>query len=163
MQIENGTYKAKAKGWQLSESSKGTPEVAVEFQLTHPELNNFTITWDGWLSDATFDRTVESLRHCGWKGSDFNDLTGLDTNEVELVIENEPFEGKTYSRVKWVNAPGGGLAFRKAMDPGKTASFAAAMNAKIKALEASKGQKKPAPVQAKAPPIPEWTEKDVPF
>lgn len=138
MPIQDGTYRAKARTWALAESSKGTPEVAVEFLFSSPDFAGAGITWHGYLSEGAFKRTVESLRHCGWTGDDLTDLAGLDTNEVDLVIANEEYEGETHPKVRWVNKAGG-LAVKSVMTPEKAKSFAAAMKGQIRALDIAKG------------------------
>ncbi|HVO30759.1 MAG TPA: hypothetical protein VMV18_08485 [bacterium] len=162
--MENGTYKAKASTWALAESSKGTPEVAVEFVLTHPDMQGRSITWHGYLSEKTFNRTVESLRYCGWKGDDLSDLSGLDANEVSLVVENEEYEGETHPRVKWVNRAGG-LAVKAPMSGDKAKAFAASMRERVRAFDAAKGNK-PAPSNGGRPSYQEDTpppNDDIPF
>jgi hypothetical protein len=49
--------------------------------------------------------TVAALRTCGWQGGDIATLTGLDTNEVELVIEHDTRESKTRAWVKEIARP----------------------------------------------------------
>lgn len=153
--------KAKAKNWMLVEASTGTPGVAIEFAMTDPELAGQTMDWTGWLSDAAYARTVESLRYCGWRGDNLEELTGLDANEVELVVGDEEYEGKKYKRVKFVNRIGG-LALKTPLAGDKAKSFAASMRDKIRALDAAKGQKaQPAPKPAA--PQPSDKNFDVPF
>lgn len=138
--MNDGKYRAKARTWGLGESSKGTPEVAVEFVLSDPAMEGASITWHGYLTDAAFDRTVESLRHCGWTGDDLSDLAGLDAHEVDLVVVNEEYEGKVHPKVKWVNKAGG-LALKTPMTPEKAKAFAASMRDRIRAADAAKGKK----------------------
>jgi hypothetical protein len=136
-----GTYRAKALQWVLTEiGEKKTPAVAIEFAFVDPELGK--ITWDGWLSEKALERTVESLRHCGWEGSDVSELHGLDANEVELVIEHEEYEGNTYAKVRWVNR-GGGLSHKTPLSGHAAKFFASQLKDKIKALDASKGATAP--------------------
>lgn len=145
-------YEARARTWGLGETSKGTEQVAVEFQILTEGAEFNHITWFGYFTDKTYERTVESLRHCGWTGHDLTDLTGLDANEVELVIEDEDDEdGNPRARVRWVNRKGG-LALKAPLTGDKAKSFAASMRDKIKALDASAGR----PTQtatAKRPPV----------
>jgi hypothetical protein len=148
-------YAARAKTWGLGETSKGTEQIAVEFEILTEEAEFNHITWFGYFSDKTFERTIESLRHCGWTGHDLTDLTGLDANEVELVIEDEDDEdGNPRARVRWVNRKGG-LALKAPLTGDKAKTFAASMRDKIKALDASAGrptQAKPV-ATAKRPPV----------
>lgn len=108
--IPEGTFAAVARGATLSESeNKKTPQVVVSFEITTAEHAGTTINWFGFLTDKTTERTIESLRYAGWKGSDLSDLSDLsktDTPVVELVIEHEEYEGKVRPKVQWVNALG---------------------------------------------------------
>lgn len=101
-----GTFKAKALRFKTDPSSGGTPRVSVEFSVTEGPEAGSTIWWDGWLTDKAQERTCESLMHCGWTGADFETLPGLGTQDVELVCEEEEYQGKKTVKVKWVNDPG---------------------------------------------------------
>lgn len=157
-------FAAKAKSWGLGEAGTGKEQVAVEFETLTEGADVKSITWFGYFTENTWERTIESLRYCGWKGEDLSDLSGLDANEVDLVIEDEEYQGNTYAKVQWVNRRGG-LALKAPLTVERAKSFAASMKDKIKALEASKGQKK-APNGARAQaPSPEQASGgfDVPF
>lgn len=165
MQMENGTYKAKAIGGGLGETSKGAEQVAVEFSLLDEGFNGWRITWFGFFTEKTTESTIRALRTCGWQGTDLTDLTGIDTNEVLLVIENETYDGKTSPKVRWVNPLGGGLALKNPMAPDKAKAFAARMRAQIAAVDATSGQRrtstKPAGMNTNEPPP--HTDNDMPF
>lgn len=160
-------FDAKAKTWGLgSAGTKNTPEVAVEFEVVTPDADVRNITAHLYLTEATLERTVESLRYCGWKGDDVSDgLPGLDTNVVSLVIEDEEYEGKTYPRVQWVNKKGG-LALKAPMAQDQAKAFGASLRDKIRAIEAAKKQGQPKSASpSSAPAVGEKpiSEADVPF
>lgn len=160
-------YRARAKTWGLGETGTGKEQVAVEFNVLTEGAADQGLVWYGYFTDATLERTVESLRYMGWKGEDPSDgLPGLDANEVELVVEDEEFEGRTYAKVQWVNKPGG-LALKAPLTGEKAKAFGAAMRDRIRAIDASKGERKvaPKPPNGGAPPAGQQslTEKDVPF
>ena len=160
-------YKAKAKQWALAESSTGKEQVAVLFEILTPDAAEKHLTWYGFFTEATADRTIESLRYCGWQGDDLLDLTGLDTNEVELVVEDEEYEGKINVRVQWINRVAA-LSLKVPLTGDKAKAFAAAMKGKIRALDAAGGKRtpsKPASSSAPAgpPEPPPLTDADIPF
>lgn len=110
--IQAGKYRARA--WSVDKGrteTKDTPYIEVQFRLTDGPFAGENIEWRGYLSDGAKQRTVESLFYCGcWTSpgqtdGDLFDLEGIDKNEVELVVEPEEYNGKTYMRVKWVNDP----------------------------------------------------------
>jgi len=167
-----GRYKAKAQEWGLGQSSKGTEQVGVLFELTEGDAKGIRITWYGSFSEAAAAFTLKGLRACGWEGTDVLELetahAGLDKNEVSLVIEQEEYQGKTSAKVQWVN-PIGGVGLKTPLDPAQKQSFAARMKQFILAEEA--GTAKPAatkPVSSAAPrrdprPSPPPLTGDIPF
>lgn len=133
-------YRAKAKSWGLGETKSGAEQVAVEFSILTEGAAETSLTWHGYFSEKTFDRTIQSLRYCGWSGDDMTNLEGLDANEVDIVVEDEEYEGKTFAKVQWVNKPGG-LQLKAPMAEEKAKAFAASMRDKIRALDAATGTK----------------------
>jgi hypothetical protein len=165
-----GKFKARAKTglWGLGATSSGNKEVAVLFDILDESAEYSSLTWRGYLSDAAFERTIESLRICGWEGDDLSKLEGLDKNEVELVVEEEEYEGKIQTKVRWVNRLGS-LSIKAPLEGDQLKSFAAAMQSRIRALDASKGKKtngasKPSSPPPSGPPEPPpLTDADIPF
>jgi hypothetical protein len=121
-----GTFKARAKEWALGHSKNGKEQVAVLFEITQGEHAGKSYTWFGFFTDQTTDRTLDSLRHCGWDGDNFVELKGLDANEVEIVIDTDEYEGKPRTKVQWVNRPSR-LAMREQMSGQEVSAFAARM------------------------------------
>jgi hypothetical protein len=97
-------------------------------QITEGDEKGRTLTWYGYFTDKTVERTLESMRFMGWTGEDPTNPTNLDANEVEIVVEPEDYtndkgETKTRSRVRWINRAGG-LALKTRLDDAKKASLA---------------------------------------
>jgi hypothetical protein len=164
-----GTYRAKAVSWDLGETDNKNEQIAVEFEILTPDAEMPRLTWYGFFTEKTWERTIESLRYMGWEGDDLGNLSALGTNEVDLVVDEEEYNGKVQTRVRWVNRPGG-LNLKAPMSPERRVAFAAQMRSKIRGLEASKGQRAPAQRQAhpNAPggrreEPPPHTELDIPF
>lgn len=155
MDLPNGNYTAHANGGTLGETSKGDPQVVVEFQLLNEGYEQVKINWFGYFTEKSRERTIESLRTAGWTGDDLTDLSELATRDdipqVELVIENETYEGKTRAKVQWVNQPGS-VHGGKVLAPDKAKAFAAMMKATIAATDFRHGLKKPAPARPSLPP-----------
>jgi hypothetical protein len=97
-----GRYLARAVDGAWGRTGTGIEQVAVLFKLE----TDRQLTWYGYLTDKTSERTMNSLITCGV--TDLETLAGLDTNEVELVIEHDTYNGKTTAKVLWVNALGSG-------------------------------------------------------
>lgn len=133
--------RAKAIEWALGHTSQNKEQIAVCFQLLDATEGPDRITWYGYFTEKTWERTIESLRHCGWEGDDLSDLSGLDTNEVDLVIEPEENDrGEWYDKVRWVNSRGG-LALKDRMDEGEVKAFAQRMRGNILAMKKGGGQR----------------------
>jgi hypothetical protein len=145
-------YLARAKDWALSETSKGDAQIVVYFEISTPEAEMAAITWYGYFSEKAWERTVESLRHCGWQGADLTDLSGLGDKEVELVIEDEEYDGKVRPKVRWINKPGA-MSIKAPLAGDRAKAFAAQMKDRIKALDAAAGKPKAQPKRAPAPHI----------
>lgn len=149
--IEEGVWKARACEGTLAYTSKGNDQIAVDFVLLEGPNEGHHITWYGYFTDETWERTIESLRHMGWGGSDLSDLSGIESNEVRLVIEHEPdLQGEYRARVKWVNSLGG-IAVKDRMDNGQSKAFAAKMRGRILALGAKGPMPRPAQQQRPTP------------
>lgn len=155
--LEAGTYVAKVTGeCVLGESkTKGTP--FLEFYLTVKEGDSKgqRARWTGYFTENTNERSIQSLQHCGWAGDDLSEfadgeLHGLDTNDVEIVVEHEEYEVvdketgqktgevKKMPRVAWINKAGGFLNKAAAMNPNAAAAFGAKMRGLVhKVKEAS--------------------------
>jgi hypothetical protein len=151
MSFENpGRHSVKVAAHMLGRSGTGTHHVAVLFE----DEAGDRITWYGYLSDKAIERTVASLQVLGWDpaehGGRIDSLNGTDLlvdADAEIVVENEEYEGKVRPKVKWVNAPGGGMG--EAMDAVDADVFAASLRAKV--LSAAKPTPNGAPGPAKRP------------
>lgn len=126
-----GTFKARAREWQLGLSSGGNEQVAVMFEILDGEAAGQKITWFGSFSEKTSERskstprerTFDSLRHCGWDSDSLVELDNLGANEVEIVLDEEEYEGRISTKVKWVNKPSR-LALKNQMSPAAALAFA---------------------------------------
>ena len=160
--LEAGTYKAKAKRALLGKASTGKEQVGVEFELL--DGSGTTIWWYGFFTDKTFERTIESLRFCGWTGVDLTDLSGLGDSEVSIVVEQEEYpkdSGQWSAKVKWVNS-GDGVGMKEQLAPAAAKSFAEQMKGRILALSAGKPAAKPNSSRKPPPSREPGSDDDVP-
>lgn len=161
----NGTYRARAREWAFGMSKSGTPYIAVAFEILEESADGHRITWYGYLSEKPSKRTMEAMRYCGWDNDDVTAPTGLNANEVELVIKPETYEGKTHSKVQWVNRVGGlGLKVDE-VDEAQRRAIAASMKSAAVASRSGMPQKsaKPAPAPAAPVGVGPVEGEDVPF
>lgn len=147
--LAEGRYPARAAEWQLGFAGNGTEQVAVVFRLLEEEHQGRTITWFGFLTPDAAELTIKALITCGWTGLDMSDLSGLDTNDVELVVEHETYQGKTSAKVRWINRPGsGGIRKENQMNEVQRRALAQKMRGLIVAVRKQEG----APTRASQPP-----------
>lgn len=169
--ISPGRYKARATDAQLGFTEGGKEQVAVAFEIVSDgDHCGETITWYGYFTEKTTERTFESLRTCGWDSDDLSQLDGV-RGECEIVVEHEEDQnGKERARVKWVNRPGaGGVSLKNKMSDGQRLSFAERMKGAAM-LHRQKSGANAAPAQRAAPKRTEWDgtgraapEDDIPF
>lgn len=175
MNIPPGKYVAIAiaQDSALAETSNGTPQVAVVFQIQEPpEQYGERITWFGFLTEKATPRTIEGLRAAGFTGDDLTDLSSLGSKNCEIVVEDEEYEGKTYTKVKWVNDLGRGHAVKGVLNEDGRRALAAKMKNAFRAFDASNGKPaatRPAatttraPAPSRRPEPPPLGDSDAPF
>ena len=103
-----GTYFGKVSepiyGW-LGESKNGTRFIRVPVTIeTEGAQRGKTIDWYGYLTDRTQERTVETLENCfgvNWNWENIN----FAGKEVEVVVEQDDYNGKVSFKAKWLNNP----------------------------------------------------------
>jgi hypothetical protein len=168
--IPKGHWRARAADWALGTASTGTKQIGVDFLILDGEATGKHITWYGYFTEETFERTIESLQHCGWEGDDLSDLRGLDRNEVTIVVDHEQNQqtGEIRVRVQWVNRPGG-VVMKDRMDEGSAKAFAQSMKGRILAMKQKQGgsgagttRQSPAP-RRDTQPADAPTNDDIPF
>jgi hypothetical protein len=164
--LDQGTYRGRPVRAALGMTGTGKEQIGVLFEFVEPVGHR--MTWYGFFTDDTWDRTIEALRACGWRGDDLTDFVegqqlpaGFD-QEVELVVKHEVYQGKTTARIAFVNS-GGGLAMKETLTQDQAKAFAARMQRRIATLggtprrEPAKGTKpapaRTAPLADDGPPI----------
>ncbi len=146
---KTGTFRAKVKSWNDKPSLNGTPRIAVEFEVTEGSETGAHIWSDHWMTEKCQERTAETMLVCGWTGVDFDNLPGLGSVPVEIVVKEDSYNGITSPRVKFVNKPGsrGGPT-----GPRAASGFAERMAALALGIKAKSG--------AAAPPAEDFGTRD---
>lgn len=138
---------AKVVDYGIVMTKDGTaPMVKIQFKETETGKDRY---WTGSLKEGRAQEiTVDALLVCDLKSDEIEKLalgtaSGLlnTDKEVQLTIENEEYEGKTYEKVKWVNEVGGG-GFAKRISESDAVARIAACNVgfTLKAKRQEKGQ-----------------------
>jgi hypothetical protein len=105
MAIEKGDHEARPLSYQFGKSkTKQTEMVSLTFQFVGGPNDGKRIVYNGYFTDNTAKRTMDSLEHCGWDGVNLADMKGFGSKNVMLVIDEEANqEGELFPVVKWVN------------------------------------------------------------
>ncbi|HEX5659819.1 MAG TPA: hypothetical protein VFX59_21640 [Polyangiales bacterium] len=148
-----GTWPARAKEWDLGVAKSGNEQIAILFQITEGPHTGKHIQAYLSFAGGALDRTLESLRHCGWDSDSLAELDTLSNNEIELVIADEEYttdqgEVKVTSKVSWVNRRSR-LMLKNQMNAAQKAAFAAKMRGKAIASKQKYGAQ-PAPTAGAA-------------
>jgi hypothetical protein len=137
--MKKGTHRARAIAAVLTETANSGRElVFVKFGLV--ENMNDTIAWQSYFGDnkdrggkTLTERTIDALRVCGWKGDDLMDLSSVTANEVEIVVQEEEYQGETRLKVRYVQEVGTAAKFMpEPMAPTNAARLAARIKPRIR-------------------------------
>lgn len=110
--------KARVIDYGIKLSSTNNPMVTIRFACEDGQKRS----WNGSLNEGKArEITLDALIRCGFTGSDVSELTGgaesglLDhSKELDLTIDAEEYNGKTFEKIKWINEVGG-KGFKDAM------------------------------------------------
>lgn len=105
---------AKAVDIDFGYTNAGDEQTAVTFEATDGESVGNRFVWYGYFSEKAAPYTIKGLRDCGWTGNDIGAITVFDlTEEVEIEVVTEMYEGKEKTKVNRVNKPGQSVAALK--------------------------------------------------
>jgi hypothetical protein len=163
--LPQGIYTGRAVQHKFGKSTKGTNQIAVEFEITRGDHRGQRVPWYGYFTKDAWERACQQLRYCGWRGVDIENLGPLE-NEVEIQVEHNEYEDKngarkTTVRASFVNPIGGGLRMANPMSGDELRVFSAQLKAKL--------AQHPVPEMASAPPSrgvdepPPPADDDIPF
>jgi hypothetical protein len=147
--IPEGVFKGRARNeWQLGETASNDPKpyVRLTFEITSGPAKGRAISRDFFFTDKTWERTVESLRACGWQGTDVSDFTGIDENEVDVCIKHSVMIRRSNGQETVVTDDEGNARYRaeiawvgkdrspKPMEASKLSNFRELMKARLEGV-----------------------------
>lgn len=145
--IAPGKYQANVADYTADVSPNGKPYVKVWLNVE----NQGQVTWTGYLTEKTQERTIQSLTYMGFKGDDIGVLAdgvlsqALDlTTPVNITVIHETDKNnpaKKYAKVQWVNRAG---QTARVIDPVKNAqakSQLSQFNGTLKKVQSELGVK----------------------
>ena len=119
--IEAGIYKGRGVegSAQHGTSKKGTEQVAIDLDI--PAIGRQVTTFL-FFSDDAAPYALERLRALGWQGSDDPSFPGISTNEVDVQIKYETYEGKENLKVE-IATGGGRVTLKNTMSEQEKRGF----------------------------------------
>jgi hypothetical protein len=113
MNIPNGKYVAKIIDYTVNADEGKTPNIEVRFSFV-VDGSETEWSWYGYVTEKAMKTTMRALVAMGLSTPDLDRLAdGVESNildhltPVVIDVENETYEGKTRSKIRWVNKMGG--------------------------------------------------------
>ena len=133
---------------------------AVNFEIINGPFSGQKITAFLYFSDTagksgktTAERSIESLRACGFTGDDIDKFADQSPDiEVQIVVEHETYQGKVRAKVAWINAASRGFTFEKPLETSSLRKFSAQLKSTLKAIPVVQGKKAERQPPTSAPP-----------
>jgi len=155
--IEEGYYPARAYRvtdefgrdvyCRFGKAKTGTNQCLILFEVTDGDHAGAVLPWFGSFSGNSWERTVESLRYCGFQGDDIMAINSQRLDRpVSIKVEHHEYAGRIYARVAFVNQAGGSAKLSHTLSATEMRAFAAHLKQRLGQL----GQRPPAP--ARQPP-----------
>lgn len=98
-----GKHLVKVVDCGMSPDKEGNPQPFIKFK----DAGGEDYFWRGSRkSDESREWAVKALMTVGFTGTDWAEFNGvgcLDGREVMITVENETYNGKPVTRVKWIN------------------------------------------------------------
>lgn len=141
-----GTFKAYGVegSEQYGVTRGGTDQVVVDLKLETGDVVSTFL----YFSDAAAPHSIKRLRALGWRGTDLSNLAGIGSEEVDVRVYWEEYEGKENMKVEIVT--GGTVVLKDPLDAKGKSQFAkryANLAASVKAEPKSAPKRAPAPQQ----------------
>lgn len=139
--IPEGTWRARAVTAELGYTSQEHEQIGVLIQFLpdqHEDVDSRQTTWYGQFTEKATPHTLKAMRTFGWSTNDLSDLSGIDANEVDVVVKHEEDqEGNWRARAVFINPPGGGgVAMKAKMSSDQAKAFAERMRGNVLASAA---------------------------
>jgi hypothetical protein len=132
--MANGTFKAACTEHAWAKSKGGKEQLCLSFRLDEGPNQGETILAYLYFTEGALPHSLKSLRALGWAGNNLENLGALSA-PVRIVLLDEEWEGKSHTKVKWINALGTGVSqIQSAMSADEVRLFAARLQGRIDSL-----------------------------
>lgn len=114
---------------QFGVTDSGKEQVVIQFEIAEGPEAGRRIAWFGYFTtEKGTRRTLESLRYCGWRGTDLAAIGKLEL-PVSITIEHDEYNGRVSAKVAWINSPNGGFVrVQNPMKPNDLKRFSSALS-----------------------------------
>ncbi len=133
---------------QFGPATANSPfSAALSFEIINGPFSGQRITSFLYFGDkasksgkTTFERSIESLRICGFTGDDLDAFyTQKPDQEVSLTVKHETYTddsgaSKTTAKVAWINSPMRGFVIAKPLDTKDLRKFSAQFKGTLKRM-----------------------------
>lgn len=142
--IDEGDYDVKVTEAYLGYDNFGNEAVCIAFTIKD-ELGQ-VVRWTGGFDGEWLERTVRSLRNCGFVGDDLGQLAKIIGNNAVITVNHKTSaRGTTYLQV-FING-------RRSMEPADAATFAKRMQRIVASVGVDEDEPPSVPTK-KSPAIP---------
>lgn len=152
--INAGKYLGKVLDYGIGKTKDGEPNIMLMFGFKDSSGVDQDLIWRGSLKEGKArEITIDALLILGLVGNDLSLLahgngSGVlnQEKEVQLVVEHETYNGKTFAKVRYINEVGGG-AFKEKMGKDEAITKLGGLNlgGDVFARREAKGYKDKAP------------------
>lgn len=141
-------------------TEKKTPGIRLMLEVLSPAAQaGEVIAWSGWLSDAAFERTTQTINEVFGFGGNYGEVAEnpnlFSQQQCSIVTEMETDRddaSKQHLRVKWLNPLGGKGGSAPVLEINAAKDLAKRLTARATALLKSSGATLPAPGPKSAVP-----------
>ena len=120
--IAQGTYRAQAVegSAQYGQTKTGTDQIIIDMDLIDigERVSVFL-----YFSEKAAPHSMKRLRAAGWQGTNLADLSGLGSQECQVSVKYEEYQGEQKMKVEIVS--GGTVTIQNAFDDKSKKAFAA--------------------------------------
>ena len=149
--VRQGYYKARAvriddgygnEVWaRWGKASTGTQQVGMMFEIIDGNYQGTRLPWYGSFTEKSWERTVESLKHCGFQGDNLTKLNEQTLDrEVSIKVDHRvnDFGEVVNARVAFVNATAS-VGFNDPMSSDELRDFAAKIRDRMAGKQGASG------------------------
>jgi hypothetical protein len=128
---------------QFGFTKENKRQIAVCFEVIDGDYIGHKLTWFGYFTEKTTERTIQALRYCGFRGDDLMTVNEQALDQaVSITVEHAEYNGKISAKIAWVNAPGGGgFKLSAPMKKNDMRRFAAEMRMAVRGIPDAPGEK----------------------